>query len=577
MPSKPLLLRGCLLAAVASLLVSCRSGSPSEVPSSGPGASSAASAPATSGYDPSHRGGELKMIWQTAGSSIDPAVDYDTNWFILRMAHDGLMAWKQVPGAEGNTLVPDLASTIPTPTNEGRTYTFDVRTGVQYSSGGEVVPSDFAASMLRQFKIPGPGVGLYSGIVGASTCISTPASCDLSKGVVADDKAGTVTFHLTAAEPDFLQKLALPFAYVLPAGTRAVDTGTKPLPATGPYMIESWKPNSAMRIVRNPKFAKWSDEAQPDGYPDTISMQIGLSDADAVTQIQNGQADWMYNPPPADRLDEVATKFANQVHINPAPINYYMAMNTRVAPFNNPQVRQAVNYATDRTALVQLAGGPKLATPTCQILPADFPGYEPNCPYTKDPGPSWSAPDLDKAKALVTASGTAGQTIQIIGTPDKVTQDIDQYFVSLLTDLGYQASVKTLAADIAYGYVQDSKNKAQMYYSYWSPDYTSASNFLNVAVGCAGFAPGSTASPNLAEFCDPAIQAKTKRALAVQQTDIPAANKLWAEIDRDTTAAAPWVSMYTASRLDFVSARLGNYRFNPSVTGLFMIDQAWVR
>ncbi len=568
----PRLLRtGGVLAALAALAVGCSSPAPTDQ-----GPSPSGSAP-VAGYDPSHRGGELKMIWQNAGTSIDPAVDYDPNWFVLRMAHDGLMAWKQVEGADGNTLVPDLATAIPTATDDGRTYTFEVRKGVKYSTSGEVVPSDVAASMLRQFTIPGPGVGIYSGIVGASTCISTPASCDLSRGVVADDEAGTVTFHLTAPDPDFLQKLALPFAYVLPAGTRAVDTGTTPLPATGPYMIESWKPNSSMRIVRNPNFVTWSEEAQPDGYPDTITMQIGLGDADAVTQVANGQADWMYNTPPPDRLDEVATTYAAQVHVNPAPINYYMALNTRVAPFDDVRVRQAVNFATDRAALVQLFGGPKLATPTCQILPADFPGYEANCPYTKDPGPTWSAPDLERAKALVAESGTTGQTVQIIGPPDKASQDINQYFVSVLTDLGYQASVKTLAADIAYGYVQDSKNKAQMYYSYWSPDYTSASNFLNVAVGCSGFAAGSTASPNLAEFCDPVIEAKTQQALKVQQDDITAANKLWAEIDRDTTAAAPWVSLYTGSRLDFVSARVGNYKFNPSVTGLFMIDQAWVK
>jgi peptide/nickel transport system substrate-binding protein len=564
---------GGLLVALAGLLASCSSPAP---PAPG-GSSQSATGGSAAGYDPAHRGGELKMIWQNAGTSIDPAVDYDPNWFVLRMANDGLMAWKQVEGADGNTLVPDLAAAIPTATDGGRTYAFTVRPGVKYSTGGTVAPSDFAASMLRQFTIPGPGVGIYGGIVGAQKCISKPAACDLSAGVVADDAAGTVTFHLTAPDPDFLQKLALPFAYVLPKGTKATDTGTKPLPATGPYMIESWKPNSSMRIVRNPAFATWSDDAQPDGYPDVISMQIGLADADAVTQVENGQADWMYNTPPPDRLDEVATKYASQVHVNPAPINYYMALNTRVAPFDNQQVRQALNFATDRAALVQLFGGTRLATPTCQILPADFPGYQANCPYTKDPGPTWSAPDLDKAKALVAQSGTAGQTVQIIGTPDKASQDIDQYFVSVLNDLGYKASVKTLAADIAYGYVQDSKNKAQMYYSYWSPDYTSASNFLNVAVGCSGFSAGSSASPNLAEFCDPAIEAKTKQALKVQQDDVGAANQLWAGIDRDTTAAAPWVSLYTASRLDFVSARVGNFRFNPSVTGLFMIDQAWVQ
>ena len=524
-----------------------------------------------------HRGGTLRMLWLSAGSSIDTAVDYDPNWFVLRMTADGLMAWKQVGGKAGNDLVPDLAEAMPTVTNGGKTYAFKIRSGIRYSTGGEVKPSDIAYTFLRQFKIPGPGVGMYANIIGAATCTKTPASCDLSKGVLADDAARTVTIQLTAPDPDFLQKLALPFVYVVPKGTPNVDTGTKPLPATGPYMISKYEPNRSLEFVRNPNFKQWSALAQPDGYPDAISMKIGVSDEDAVTQVENNQADWAYDPPPADRLNEIATKFPNQIHISSAPITYFMAMNTRVAPFDNADVRRAVNFATDRAAVVQLFGGPKLAVPTCQILPPDFPGYQPNCPYTADPGQKWSAPDLARAKQLVDASGTKGQKIVIVGSADDTTKAVSLYFVSLLNQLGYQASLKTLASSVEYSYVQDSRNKVQMTYSYWSPDYNSASNFLNISVGCSGFNAGSTASPNLSGFCDPKIQASTEAALAQQQTDPKKANQLWAQIDQAVTAQAPQVSLFNSNRLDFVSTAVGNYQFSPAVTGYFLIDQAWVK
>ena len=122
-----------------------------------------------------HRGGTFNMVWLSAGTSIDTAVDYDPNWFILRMTGDGLMAWKQVGGATGNDLVPDLATAAPTPTNGGKTYTFTIRPGIKYSTGAVVKASDFAYTMTREFKVPGPGVGLYSGIVGAEACIAKPA------------------------------------------------------------------------------------------------------------------------------------------------------------------------------------------------------------------------------------------------------------------------------------------------------------------------------------------------------------------------------------------------------------------
>ena len=566
--------------AAALLVTACSAGS-SPIPATTPGAVSSGSAPVTAsvaaGDLAKHRGGTLKMIWQGAGSSIDTAVDYDPNWFILRMTGDGLMAWKQVGGTAGNDLVPDLATSAPTPTDSGKTYKFSLRPGIKYSTGATVKATDFPYTMTREFKVPGPGVGLYSGIVGAPACIAKPKTCDLSKGVQADDAAGTVTFHLSAPDADFLQKLALPFGYVVPAGTPNVDTGRKPLPATGPYMIKSYDPTKLMVLVRNPVFKQWSADAQPDGYPDVIQMTIGIADEDAVTQVENGQADWAYDPPPADRLNEVATKYADQIHISPTPNNYFMALNTKVAPFDNVAVRQALNFATDRKAVIQLFGGPRLAQPSCQILPPNFPGYEANCPYTADPGPKWSAPDLAKAQQLVDGSGTKGQKVVVVGTPDDSTKNIDLYFVSLLKKLGYNASLKTLASTVEYGYVQDSRNKAQISYSYWSPDYTAAADFLSLQVGCAGFHAASSASPNLSEFCDPAIQRQTERAETTQQTDVAAANTQWAAIDKAVTAQAPQVSLFTPNHLAFVSKRLGNYQFSPAVTANFLIDQAWVQ
>ncbi len=57
--------------------------------------------------------------------------------------------------------------------------------------------------------------------------------------------------------------------------------------------------------MRNPYFRVWSEEAQPDGYPDRIDYEFGLEDEAEVTAVENGQADWMFDTPPADRLGEL--------------------------------------------------------------------------------------------------------------------------------------------------------------------------------------------------------------------------------------------------------------------------------
>jgi peptide/nickel transport system substrate-binding protein len=86
--------------------------------------------------------------------------------------------------------------------------------------------------------------------------------------------------------------------------------------------------------------------------------------------------------------------------------------------------------------------------------------------------------------------------------------------------------------------------------------------------------PGSP-NPNLAQFCDPAIDAKMKRATAIQAQDPPAAALLWQEVERDLLAQAPIVPVVNRSNVDFVSERVGNYQYHPQWRPL--LSQPWVK
>lgn len=85
-----------------------------------------------------------------------------------------------------------------------------------------------------------------------------------------------MTFHLTQPDPDFLYKLTLTFAYILPATTPGREART-PLPATGPYLISRYTPGQELLMVRNPRFREWSAAAQPVGHPDQILIRLDLS------------------------------------------------------------------------------------------------------------------------------------------------------------------------------------------------------------------------------------------------------------------------------------------------------------
>jgi peptide/nickel transport system substrate-binding protein len=524
-----------------------------------------------------HRGGTLRLASASAGGTFDPQINYTLQyWQIYQSLYDGLVTFKHAAGTEGFTIVPDLAEELPKPQDGGKTYVFKLRKGIKFSNGQELTAKDVVASFQRIFKISGPTAGtFYNGIVGADACIKTAATCTLEGGVVGDEAAGTVTIHLTQPDAEIFDKLAVPHAVVLPASTPAKDQGSTPIPGTGAYMAVSYDPNKLLKMVRNPSFKEWSKDAQPDGYPDEIDYSFGLTEEAEITAIENGQLDWTLDQPPTDRLAEMGSKYKKQVYINTLTAMWYVPMNTNLPPFNNEKARQAVAYAVDRRALVKLFGGPNLAAPVCQVLPPGFPGHEDYCPFTKNPGTKWTAPDLAKAKQLVKESGTAGQEVTVIVQDLTVDRAIGNYLQSLLTKLGYKAKVKALSQNIQFTYIQNTKNKVQMSVTQWYQDYPAASDFLNVLFGCDSFHPESDNSVNIAGYCDKAIDVKMKHALATGVTDSAAANKEWAVIDKAVTDAAPAAFIFTPKHIDFVSKRVGNFQFNAQY--YWVVTQSWVQ
>jgi len=558
-----------ILVVALAVAAGCGGGSSSSGSSGGGGAA---------GGTP-QKGGTLTILANAGFSgAADPAQNYTLQqWALLIDTHDGLVQFKRVGGTEGTQLVPDLAEQIPQPTDGGKTYTFQIRKGIKFSDGTTMKPSDFVTTFERQFTVPGP-TSFYAGIVGADKC--TAKHCDLSQGVVADDNAYTLTIHLTASDPEFLDKLALPFAYVVPGNTSPKLLGNNVPPGTGPYMWQSYDPTKEAVLVRNPNFKVWNPDAQPEGYPDKIVEKFGLQVSDEVTAVENDQADLVFagDTIPSDRLNELGTQYADQTHVNALTADYYFALNTKRPPFNNLQARQAINYGFDHKAAVQLAGGSALAAPTCQILPPNFPGYVQYCPYTAAPaangaGP-WSGPDIAKAKQLVQQSGTAGMPV-VVNTdgPDK---QFGEQMVADLNKIGYKAKLVVLSSAIQYPFVQNSKNldKWSAAFSTWYQDYPAASDFLNVLLGCGSIHPNSSASPNIAEFCDKGIQAKMDQALQTGVSNPDAANQLWAEVDHEVTDQAPWVDMYNPKQIDFLSSRVRGYQWSPQWYVLY--DQLWL-
>ncbi len=552
------------LAALALALASCGGGS----------SSSSSSGPTATGQS----GGTFTILANSAFGVADPAQNYTLEeWQLLIDTHDGLVGFAHVGGIAGTKIVPDLATSIPLPTNGGKTYLFHIRRGIKFSNGQVLKPSDFVRTFERQFTVPGP-TSFYSDFVGASKC--STKGCNLSQGVVANDSAYTLTINLTGPDPELMDQLSLPFAYAVPSGTSLKLTGNNVAPGTGPYMWKSYNPNTEAVLVRNPYFHVWNATAQPAGYPNEIIEKYGAQVSDEVTAVENNQANEVFDGDqiPSDQLGQLnSPKYASQVHVNTLTADWYFALNTRRPPFSNLQARQAINYAANRSAYVKIAGGPSLAVPTCQILPPNFPSYTPYCPYTSGSSTTaWSGPDLAKARALVKASGTAGMKVVVNGTTDQVGKALVEQMVSDLDSIGYKATSQLLAMSIQYPYVQNSTNsgKWNVGWSAWYQDYPAQSDFLNVLLGCKTIHPNSDASPNIAAYCSQSTQAQINQAESEEATNPTAAAQLWTQIDREDTNAAPWVNMYNPKQIDFLSSNVHGYSWNPQ--WYILIDRLWL-
>jgi len=535
---------------------------------------------ATGGAPTSHRGGTLRLAAATdeLPVSIDPVLrDYDADQGpILTLTNDGLVGYKQVGGNSGSELVADLAISLPRPTAGGITYTFRLRPGIRYSTGQVVNPEDVRSSIERSFKLRSIfSRDFFGGIVGAEACTRRPATCQLTEGIVTDASANTVTFHLTRPDPEFLVKLTQPYAFVVPAGTPARDVETSPVPATGPYMIQTFVPKKTVVLVRNPHFREWSRAAQPDGYPDRIELNPdGKDQNSAVDAVLSGQADYygLWNQPRGDRGDQLTTRYASQTHPYPFPGQFAMYLNTRVPPFDDPRVRRAISYAVDRREVKQRYPGP--AQITCQYVPPNFPGYQPYCPYTLNPSPAgaWTAADRAAATRLIKESGTKGMRVTVWTYSEFAA--VSRYFVKLLDSLGYRAQLRNLGPDFTrfWRFVNDSRNKVQMaaYWWYFAPTPSSATEPLR----CGSFAPNNGDNGNTAEFCSRKVEGKIEHALRLQATDPAAAGPAWAAADRQIVDEAPAIPLLVPQGIDLVSKRVGNYQHNPPLGAV--LSQLWV-
>jgi ABC-type transport system substrate-binding protein len=549
------------LGVVVTLLAGACSASSSPAPSGG--ASAAASVPAASGPAASPtastaagipQGGTLSIGWNGEIQWLDPALAYDvTSWPAERLMFEPLLAYN-----DGTTLVPLLADGMPTVSADGKVFTFKIHSGVNFVNGdGSVLRAmtadDVAYSINRVLNPnmkPNPSPvasGFFGNIVGAADVLGGKAQT--ASGIKVID-ATTIEFDLVQADATFLNVLATPFASVVPkemAGADATSFSAKPV-GTGPYLFKSYAKGQGATFVKNPGY--WQ-AGQP--YLDTIDYRTGQDDNAMLLQIEAGTLDMMGDPMPPAQFTAVTTNpdYADRIYHHTLVNNDYVFMDTQQpnnGPFSNLKVRQAVNYAIDKAAILQITHG--AGVPANCIYPPDLPGYDATCnPYPHD---------VAKAKQLMKDAGLeAGFDTKFY---TDTTDPDPQIGASIQQDLA-AIGIRTQIVSQEFATFLDTietPHKAPIGWVGWFQDYPDPSDFIDPILSCASAVKGGA---NAALYCNKAVDAAA--AAAKGETDPTKRIAAYQQIQSTIMADAPWAPFRHQEWYTLTSKRVGGFEIHP--------------
>ena len=553
---------GALGAAVILVAAACTPAA-STAPS-GPGATSGTattgpSQPTATQGNPT--GGTLSIGANGEIQWLDPALGYDTvSWPAERLVFEALFDYDA-----SSKLIPLLAAEMPTTSADGKTVTIKLHDKVSFvKSDGSVLRAmtadDVAYSIGRNLNPnikphPSPvGSGFFGNIVGAADVLAGKAKT--ASGIKVIDPT-TIEFDLTKADPTFLNVLATPFASVVPkelAGDDATAFSAAPV-GTGPFIFKSYTKGQGAQFAKNPAY--WQPGLP---YLDAIDYRTGQDDVAMIQQIEAGTLDLIQDGMPPAQYTDVTTNYADQVQRQVLQEVDYVFMDTQQpnnGPFSNLKVRQAVNYAIDKEAILQITHG--AGQPANCILPPNMPGYDSTCnPYPHN---------VDTAKQLMSDAGYAAGFDTKFYTD---TTDPDPQIGALIQQDLKAIGIRTEIVSQEFATFLDTietPHKAPIGWVGWFQDYPDPSDFMEPTLTCATAVPGGA---NAALYCNKEVDDLLNAAHGM--ADASARLAAYQEIQKKIMADAPWAPFRHQEFVTIVSKRTGGFKVDPQ----WLFDIRWV-
>ena len=569
-------------AAAAVVLAGCTSSksTSSSSSSSSTGAKVAYNAGNDGIVNPSTKtGGTVKYEYSTTPDSFDPGNTYYASvWDGSRLWARALTTFKPAPGKDGLTLVPDLAASLGVPSDGGKTWTYKLRQGVKYDDGTEITSADVKYAVERSNFAPdvlsnGPTY-FHALLVDNAPAYAGPykdKSATGLKSITTPDKY-TIVFHLKAPFADFDYLTSDPQTAPVPQSKDKGADYVKHVVSSGSYMFTSYTDGKGAELVRNPNWSAANDPIRKQ-YPDKITFAFNVAAETIDADLLAGDATSDFGGA------GVATSSQGKILGDPtqkanaddalAGALAYMAIDTKVKPFDNLDCRIAVEYAVDKQSVQSVYGGPVRGDIASTVLPPNITGYTKYDLYPTNN----NGGDVAKVKDALTKCGHPnGFSTSLSARADRPNE------IAMATAI--QASLKKVGINVTIQQYPSGKyftsfagspafvhsHNIGLIMTAWAADWPTGYGFLQQIVD--GGAIKASGNSNLSELDVPEVNSALKAA--IENTDSAARTKAWGDIDQLVMKNAALVPLVyrkdllyrpTSATNVFVTAAYGMYDY----------------
>lgn len=488
--------------------------------------------------------GELVQLWNDP-PTLDPHLTTDaTSAAIIVEVFGGLVTINR-----DLDVVPDLAEDWEV-SQDGLTYTFFLRQDARFHDGEPVTAHDVKWSLERAAdpRTAAPGVDQYLGdIVGVKAKLRREVT-EVSGIEVLDDY--TLRITIDAPKAYFIAKLTYPAAFVL--DQENVESGGRNWPrspnATGPFKLAEYVPGERLVLERN-KFYHL-------GPPYLNRVRFLLAGGTAMLMYENDEID-VTGVGLAD-LDRVLNPehplYKELVKAPPSFSTSYIGLNVTQPPLDDVRVRQALNYAIDKSQIAELVLA-ELVVPAQGVLPPGFPAYNSNLTsYQYDPQKARQLLRQSKygddpenlPRLVITTAGAFGSAPPL---------DLEVILEMWRQNLGITVEVQQVEWAT---FLQDlQRRRFQMFSLAWIADYLDPENFLDMLFY-------SESSNNHTGYSNREVDALLEQARV--ESNGATRTGLYQQVEQMILDDAPWVPLwYQGERYRLIKPEVKDYFVAPLV------------